>query len=237
MKTIAAIILSLVCSVSFGQIKLVEQTSETWAGMKSAKLNDDGTITTGPGSKPVIIATSTKYSFETAVTYKFGMLKVKRKSTGEKVSMDKDSSAEIYSFRSGATPGVYEFSYTVYDPDKGMDSDEWAVDYKPIVPGPIVEPKPVDPQPGVLTGVAEEARVAMRDYVRNMAGDMRTAAKEIDGGQLKTALQVQQRGQALDLATRTNWKQSIGTIMNKYQSEPPTKELFIAIAAGYEAVK
>lgn len=247
MRTIMTLFLCLVCSVSFGQIKLVElvsESNETWTGFLKPVLNADGTVSTAPGSKPVLAIASVKtvkYSFETPTPYKFGLLKVKRKDTDEKVSMDKDADGEVYSFRSGATPGKYEFSYTVFDPEKGMDSDDWTVEYKPIVRPPVVDPTPgpiVNPIPdSELTGVSEEARKVMLSYVRSMSSDMRLAASELKAKKLTTTLQVQQRGQALDMASRTNFKQNIGTLMNKHSVEPPTAEMFELIAIGYEAVK
>lgn len=247
MRPLAILFFSLICSVACGQIKLVEQiseTPETWTGFIKPVLNADGTVTSSAGSKPMLASPSVKnfkYSFETVAPYKFSQLKVKRKATGEAVAMQKDADSSLYSFRSGAVSGVYVFSYTVFDPDKGIDSEDFDVEYKPPVinpgPGPIVvDPPIVNPDAG-LTGVAEDSRQVMLGYVRQMAGDMRTAAKELKSGQLKTTLQVQQRGQALDIVARTNFKQSIGALMNKYSVEPPTAELYDSIAIGYEAVK
>lgn len=146
----SALIWLALCSISLGQIKLVESKTETWAGLKNAVLNDDGTITTGPDSKPILTAKSVRYSFETAIPYKFKQLKVKRLATGEKVSLEQEKDKEVYTFRAGASEGKYEFVYTVFDPEKGIDSDEWVIDYKPIVapvPGPVDPVKPDDVVP------------------------------------------------------------------------------------------
>ena len=278
MRSIAAIILSLVCSsVAWGQIKLVEKISETpeiWTGFIKPVINEDGTITASPGSKPMLASPSVKtfegYAFETSVPYKFNQLKVKRKATGESVSMLKDANLAVYSFRAGTTPGVYVFAYTVFDSERGIDSEEFEVEYKlPIVnpvPGPVPVPVPVpgpvivDPtvNPEVLIGIPEEARVVMLGYVKSMTNDMRIAAKELKAENIRiaalnaalakqmppgkplplpTLMQMQQRGQDLDTVSRTNFKQVIGGLMNKYLSDPPSAETFDLIATGYEAVK
>lgn len=195
----------LLCSVGFGQIKLVESKTETWAGLKNAVLNDDGTITTGPDSKPILTAKSVRYSFETAIPYKFSQLKAKRLPTGERVTLDQEPGKETYWFRSGATEGKYELSYTVFDPEKGIDSDEWIVEYKPIsapLPGPVDPPKPDDPIP---TDEVERAVFnAMLEMRKGYGSAFRSAAAAIERREITVDAKLQSFLEPLTRTARTN---------------------------------
>ena len=228
------LILLLLCSSCFAQIKIVELKSQTWAGLVKPVINEDGTITTGPDSKPILVSSTTRYRIETVVPYKFGDMEAIRIATGEEVIMDRYPSAEIYWFRSGATPGKYKLKYTGYDPVAGIAKDVFIVEHnvEPVI-DPIAPVVPVVP----VTGISEQARKSMSDYVSSMARDMRTVAGEIRSGVNKTSIAVQTRGQALDLLSRTAFKQSIGKLMNESVGDPPKPEVFEAIAIGYEAVK
>ena len=193
----------LLCSVSLGQIKLVESKTETWAGLKNAVLNDDGTITTGPDSKPILTAKSVRYSFETAIPYKFSQLKAKRLPTGERVTLEQEPGKETYWFRSGATEGKYELSYTVFDPEKGIDSDEWIVDYKPIVapvPGPV---DPVNPEPVPTNEVELAVSKALLDIRRGYGAAFKQAATAIETKQITLDAQLQGYMEPITKAART----------------------------------
>jgi hypothetical protein len=240
MRFITPLLLCLICSPLFGQIKLTEQTfktNETWTGYLNPVINADGSITSGPGSKPVLAkpsVTTIKYQLETPVPYKFYMLEVFRIPTNEKVQVDKDPAGEIYSFRSGATTGKYRFDYIGFDPEKGIFKDSIEVSYTVPPPSPGNEPV----VPGVvLEGVSEEARIVMLNYVKNMAKDLRTIASELKTTPTLTSKAVQTRGQALDLVTRTSFKEAIGAVINRHVGDTPKPEQFEAIAIGYEAVK
>jgi hypothetical protein len=195
----------LLCSVSLGQIKLVESKTETWAGLKNAVLNDDGTITTGPDSKPILTAKSVRFSFETAVAYKFKQLKAKRLSTGEKVSMEQEKDKETYWFRAGAPEGKYELEYTVFDPEKGIDSDEWIIDYKPIV-APV--PGPVDPiKPDDVIPTDEVERIvfnAMLEMRKGYGSAFRSAAAAIERREITVDAKLYSYLEPLTRNARTN---------------------------------
>ena len=232
----------LLCSVSLGQIKLVESKTETWAGLKNAVLNDDGTITTGPDSKPILTAKSVRYSFETAIPYKFSQLKAKRLPTGERVTLEQEPGKETYWFRSGATEGKYELSYTVFDPEKGIDSDEWIVDYKPIVapvPGPV---DPVNPEPVPDLGkLPSEARKVIVDLVQNMARDIEAVNADIDAGKVKTVMESAAATVQRDIATRNKFKADMNKLLEPRLGKdvlPATaKQTFKEVADGWRSVK
>lgn len=229
----------MICSPLCGQIKLTEQTfktNELWTGYLNPVLNADGSITALPGSKPVLAkpsVTTIKYQLETPVPYKFYMLEVFRIPTNEKVQLDKDPTAEIYSFRSGATSGKYRFDYIGFDPEKGIFKDSIEVSYTPSLPP---ENDPVVPGP-VLTGVPESARKIMLQYVTDMTHDMQTVADEVKENKHPTQQSTQKRGVALDTLTRVKFKENIGKLMNEIATEPPKADTYEAIATGYRSVK
>jgi hypothetical protein len=236
MKNLILILLMLIISPAYAQLKMTELKTQVWTGFDNPVLGSNGELTTGPDSKPVV-KLSTKYAFDAAIPYKFYRLKVERIPLGEKIAVEKAPDSETYWFRSGATAGKYKFAYDGFDPEKGFIDDEWIVDYNPSTPPPVGPVDPVIPD-DILNGLSLESNKIFNVFTTAMANDMRTIAQEIKAGKIKTMLELGARGNVLDLATRTNFKMSMGKVLQPLLGDavlPQNADLImLQVATGFE---
>ena len=146
----------LLASSCFGQIKLTQETSQTWVGFQNPQIVN-GVVIAGPDSKPTLSNTTMTIKVETAVEYKFAQLKATRLPTLERITLEQVEGG--WRFKPSAPAGLYAVEYLAFDPTHGIASEEIQVEIKPEKPEPI-RPEPI---PGnEFSEVVEKAIAELR---------------------------------------------------------------------------
>lgn len=227
--------IAIVPAISFGQgqVKLSQETEQTWVGFDNPRIVN-GNVVTGPKSKPTLASSETKIVVAGADEYKWRDIECERIPSLEFIEL-----AEVaggYTFPKDTPTGQYRIALRLYDPVLQPIAKRLTVDLKPIDPfTPVV--------PDIGQGLSADARKVMVGLVQSMAKDMVAIADGIKGGTIRTTDDVKTINVKQDEAGRNAFKASMKALMEPKLGTavgplvPEAESVFRNIGIGFGSVK